>query len=39
MLGGKTTVSTVEEAIEQYNPSLPNLPVEPVVPREEMPKR
>ncbi len=36
MLGGHTTVSTVEEAIEQYNPSLPNLPVEPAAPRNEV---
>lgn len=28
MLSGHTSVTTVEEAIEQYNPSLPNLPVE-----------
>lgn len=28
MLSGNTTVATVDEAVEQYNPSLPNLPVE-----------
>ncbi|GAA3927246.1 cation:dicarboxylate symporter family transporter [Hymenobacter algoricola] len=33
MLSGKTTVSTVAEAMEQYSPSLPNLPVEPAAPR------
>jgi aerobic C4-dicarboxylate transport protein len=36
MLEGHTSVSTVEEAIDQYNPSLPNLPVEPAAPRKEV---
>jgi aerobic C4-dicarboxylate transport protein len=36
MLGGHTTVATVDEAIEQYNPSLPNLPVEPAAPHKEV---
>ncbi|MGY2132485.1 cation:dicarboxylate symporter family transporter [Hymenobacter sp. HD11105] len=36
MLEGHTSISTVEEAIDQYNPSLPNLPVEPAAPRKEV---
>ncbi|MBC6605850.1 cation:dicarboxylase symporter family transporter [Hymenobacter sp. BT188] len=36
MLSGHTTVTTVEEAIEQYNPSLPNLPVEPPTPQKKV---